>query len=146
MLQRAEASEEKLRQLEKSTSGHFKAVDTKLAKLGVDQAKMENVHVEHKDELFNKLALQEATLTARIEEIKDLFKRCDEVFEQSVALKAGHAPAATSAAGAQPALSDPGVHKAILKEDKASNDLLRDTINAMQVEINQLRGGQEPPR
>ena len=140
LLQRLEASEEKVKQLEKGTTGHFKAVDTKLGKIVDDQTKVEAIRVDNREELFTKLALQEATLTSRIEEIKALFTRCDKVLvEHTEALKAGHAPAATSAAGAQPALSDPSVNKAILKEAQTSNGLLRDTINAMQVEINQLR-------
>ena len=138
-LERAEAAEERLRQLEKSTTGHFKAVDAKLTKLAHDQGNAKTSHGNDKDELFTKLAVQEAVLTERIEEIKGLFKKCDDVFEHTGSAKPASTPATTSVAGAPPGLTDPGIPKAILKEAKAANELLRGAVDAMQVEINQLR-------
>ena len=110
------------------------ATDTKQDKVEItDQLKqMEQEYAdwdkEHRDrgeQLHTLLATQEAVLTQRIEEFKTLFVKADSVFQHSDKPKAAHAPAATSAAGAQPNLADPSFTKQALAEAKKATDLLR---------------------
>ena len=86
--------------------------------------------------LYNALATQEAILTERIQEIKGLFMKSDEVFMP----KGETMPGATGAILPMSAPTAPFATATAMKELPNSNTLLRGTIDALQVEVNQLRG------
>ena len=102
MAQRVEANEKTMEKIEKELKGVGQRLGDRLVGLDDERGKWEKRHKDAEDELFKKLATQETVLTERIEEIKALFKKCDDVFEHSGTPTVDHAPAATSAAGALP--------------------------------------------
>jgi hypothetical protein len=87
--------------------------------------------------LYAALAAQEGILTERIEEIKVMFLRCDEVFvkkdDDTITLVAG------AKGTTWPPPGTPSISATAMKEILADSALLRGTIDALQIEVNQFR-------
>ena len=115
LTQRLDTLEPAMDKMTEDIKGVGKRLGDKLVVVDNQRGSWEKMTKRREDELMAKLATQEAVLTERIEEIKDLFKKCDDVFEHTGGGKAADTPATTSVAGAPPGLSDPGISRAILK-------------------------------
>ena len=114
-------------------------LDEHLADLEARYADGQAAHEERSGILHELLATQEHAVNARIDEFKALFVKCDELFADMQATKTAGAPPATSAGGAQLPLQAPGMAQQALDEAKKSTNLLRGTVDALQIEVNQLR-------
>ena len=106
-----------------------------------DYTRWEQANKERGEKLHTLLATQESLLNDRIKEIKELFVKADNVFVHAspAGPKTTGAPATTSVAGAQLPLVYPDVHLRAITEGKKATDLVRGSVDALQIEVNQLR-------
>ena len=104
LTKRFDAVDPAMDQMTQDIKGVGKRLGDKLVVIDNQRGSWEKMTKNREDELMAKLATQEAVLTERIEEIKGLFKKCDDVFEHTGGAKPADTPATTSVAGAPPGL------------------------------------------
>ena len=91
--------------------------------------------------LYGALGTQEAIINERIEEIKNVFLKCDEVFAKKGEVAAGAAPTPKATEAWPPVTTGaPSLSASALKALVDDGTLLRGSVDALQVEINQIRG------
>ena len=126
-------------QVGRDAKGAEKLLEDQLKDLEHELAKSLKDQTERNEVLHSLLATQESVLIERIEEFKALFVKCDDFFAKMDGAKTAGAPATTSVAGAQLPLTHPDLATKGLLEAQKATTLLRGTVDAMQVEMNQLR-------